>query len=1245
MGRYTGAPEEHHPQPISTRIVIGLCNEGKVGQPTLEQLKIWMNVHKIDICAVSEGAWLGKNPPLYFDGPLAQRTAGAAFYRNATCSLMTGRKVTIYGNRHWTLASWVIDRQTAIVTAYITPQAPAEERQKMYESLQKNIFCRYPRCVVLGDLNAASHTRDGENMDTFFERYGFRRITPRGLYTHFVQRTGTATDIDVLYARSGGIRVRLKSIHKRQNGHARLVFEIRIEGRVEIYEERPKLAWSKLRTDPQAADRYNKAVTRLVNFGMDLEQAMLLAAQENLGYVRKNEAVAIPRRYREQMRRLKMRIANTPLDNAGHAELIRALRELLRKQRNCSWKRKLARLNEADSPSKEAWDTINLMAKLVPNARNVGRQDCDIASEFQAIYASNTVSRPQWSLWRAVPIRPSTSPLESPFTPEEIQVAIRSFPNGKAGGPSGLVYESFKALTQNQAAMLNLTAEFNTLLEGDMTKARNNVVRMVGIPKGPIKYRPLALMEVKRKILERCCLSRLLHVAEDDLASEQSGFRAKMGTMRSLFTLHVLISDSCQSGQYLELRTHDCERAFDRVPKEFVGSRMWDLVSPHSLKFAKLCCELVTCPMTAMLGRETILPVTGVGQGGVLSPLAFLACVNDTSTVLRGTGYRLAHTGREIACTQYADDLTTTTRDDADTADLAAEMARASIGYWGGLLNREKEERLVVESASRSSIMILGARVTSVGIDGTMEKDVFTKDTNWIHGFAKAQGLNCTQVLRIARAKIWPRVGYAVALRAPDPRQLTLAWARIQRVCLNTFDDCHTVIVVRECGLLNTAAWFTIEATIRYFRSLPADPLQLELLQYSLAHELPYLARIDVTLRPAGITIREVMAARTTAAILQLARTRYIGWATKQVRTEAELLGIWDETKLWQPTLHAQKYLSYANAKYGILFRLTHFGIPHTLPQSCYFCGRESSDTGTHVALHCERVTVPRPAAVARSWPLSDDARKTDVRQALHWMHIIWKERKKKRDAVPQPPQQPRPRPEQSSTFFDVGPRQQRTTRRPRRRREQEPEDQQRNVRQRREEPMAPAATTGHEDQRRNVRQRREEPMAPAATTAEAADITQPDPPVGELQPTEESPAPIEDITTTRPRPEPIDLDAEEAPIDLDTDNDTTGRTTPQGPLISPISPQEMLVFDLPRHTPEHRRQREIAITGRRAPPQRWRHEEDLILLNEILAGNTSPGAIQAQLPHRTAEQIRKRMGTKAMKEQVLRAREDGVEE
>jgi hypothetical protein len=217
-----------------------------------------------------------------------------------------------------------------------------------------------------------------------------------------------------------------------------------------------------------------------------------------------------------------------------------------------------------------------------------------------------------------------------------------------APGRDGIPYEAYKALVGNTTATGMLLARYNSLLRGDHGLAHIEA-RSLGIPKPNGKIRPLSLLSSQHKILERLCLNR---IPTDKLSATQSGFRRGMSCLRPLLTLVVVIGDSVQSKKFLEIRTHDCEKAFDSVPKEYLAQSLHrHVLATGQASLAKLFGDILLAPIHAYFGEHGFVQETGTPQGGVLSPFAFLTCVDSQAEHLLGTGFRLSHCpAKEVTC-------------------------------------------------------------------------------------------------------------------------------------------------------------------------------------------------------------------------------------------------------------------------------------------------------------------------------------------------------------------------------------------------------------------------------------------------------------------------------------------------------------------------------------------------------------------------------------------------------------------
>ena len=218
----------------------------------------------------------------------------------------------------------------------------------------------------------------------------------------------------------------------------------------------------------------------------------------------------------------------------------------------------------------------------------------------------------------------------------------------------------------------SLTLLFNrSLREGkfpeSMKRACIRPLFKAGDPSQPNNYRPVSLLPVVSKILERIVHEQLSDFLEsqDLLPMEQFGIRSHHSTSDAL----VLTVEQIQQAQVARLYTGvafvDMSKAFDKVPHQ-------TLVGPSkSAAYASSC---------------------GVPQGSVLGQLLLVVYVRDMPHMVRPYG---------VTPTQFADDISL--RASAETPAIVAQRLSGAVQHlsdWlrqlGLILNETKTQILPI---------------------------------------------------------------------------------------------------------------------------------------------------------------------------------------------------------------------------------------------------------------------------------------------------------------------------------------------------------------------------------------------------------------------------------------------------------------------------------------------------------------------------------------------------------------------
>ena len=153
------------------------------------------------------------------------------------------------------------------------------------------------------------------------------------------------------------------------------------------------------------------------------------------------------------------------------------------------------------------------------------------------------------------------------------------------------------------------------------------------IPTRPENYRPISLLEVPGKILEKIVTRRLRLSLEENnnLQPAQYGFRRGRGTTHAIavaseaVALHLASNDSCN------ITLRDVSKAFDRVWHQGLQFKLLNLGLPDTV--GRLLCNFLEGRIARVkVGTHVSAPfplATGVPQGSVLSPTLYAIYTSD----------------------------------------------------------------------------------------------------------------------------------------------------------------------------------------------------------------------------------------------------------------------------------------------------------------------------------------------------------------------------------------------------------------------------------------------------------------------------------------------------------------------------------------------------------------------------------------------------------------------------------------
>eukprot|EP00732_Lithocolla_globosa_P001451 Lithocolla_globosa_v1_NODE_723_length_3383_cov_3.240986.p1 type:complete len:404 gc:universal NODE_723_length_3383_cov_3.240986:1852-3063(+) len=179
-------------------------------------------------------------------------------------------------------------------------------------------------------------------------------------------------------------------------------------------------------------------------------------------------------------------------------------------------------------------------------------------------------------------------------------------------------------------------------------------------------YRPITLLDTTAKLLEKIFLARFTGKLNRVISELQAGFTKGRGCAEDLFCLEEIIAQAKENHHRpLHAVFLDLRRAFDSVWHDGLFTKLWAIgITGQAWSLFRHWYERVESAVKTGKRTDTgFFPVmTGVRQGGVLSPYFFVLFLNDLLDNLSNVkvdgqlaGYFIA--GRSVAALALADDV------------------------------------------------------------------------------------------------------------------------------------------------------------------------------------------------------------------------------------------------------------------------------------------------------------------------------------------------------------------------------------------------------------------------------------------------------------------------------------------------------------------------------------------------------------------------------------------------------------
>ena len=322
---------------------------------------------------------------------------------------------------------------------------------------------------------------------------------------------------------------------------------------------------------------------------------------------------------------------------------------------------------------------------------------------------------------------------------DDVRRILLSLDVNKATGPDRIPARLLKHYAPYISSLLSDL--FNKSLNTGKVPSEWKISNITPIPKGGLKneasnYRPISLLSIVSKVLERCIYNQLINHLSNQMHNLQFGFlKGKSTTSQLLQVLHE-IGEKLDKRVQTDILYLDFTKAFDRVDHQLLIKKLRRVgIGGNLLIWFENYLPDRHQQVTIQGRISQPMPVlSGVPQGSILGPLLFLVHVNDLPENTISSSVAL-----------FADDTKCyrAIRTTEDVKHLQCDLERINEWCWTWRMNlNQSKSGLLTVTRNRNQVLSSyqltndNSTNTSIINKRTVQKNLgvlITPDLNWNH--------------------------------------------------------------------------------------------------------------------------------------------------------------------------------------------------------------------------------------------------------------------------------------------------------------------------------------------------------------------------------------------------------------------------------------------------------------------------------------------------------------------------------